>query len=60
MIVSDINEDGIATRRTGADTPKINGNLFIDEGAEGSAVGDVVSVEVKDAGEYDLWARLAS
>ncbi len=58
VIVDDIDEDGVATCRTWADAPEIDGNLFIDEGAEGLAVGDVVSVEVEEAGEYDLWGRL--
>ena len=58
--MDDIDADGIATCRTWADAPEIDGNLFIDEGAEGLAVGDVVKVLVEEAGEYDLWARLAS
>ena len=35
VIVDDIDEDGVATCRTWADAPEIDGNLFIDEGAEG-------------------------
>ena len=58
VIVDDIDEDGIATCRTWADAPEIDGNLFIDEGAEGLAVGDVMTVDVEEAGEYDLWVRL--
>jgi ribosomal protein S12 methylthiotransferase len=57
-IVDDIDEDGIATCRTWADAPEIDGNLFIDEGTEGLSVGDVVKVEVEEAGEYDLWAHI--
>ena len=59
VIVDDIDEDGIATCRTWADAPEIDGNLFIDEGTEGLAVGDIVNVEVDEAGEYDLWGQLA-
>ncbi len=55
VIVDDIDEDGIATCRTWADAPEIDGNLFIDEGTEGLAVGDVLSVTVDEAGDYDLW-----
>ena len=58
VIVDDIDEDGIATCRTWADAPEIDGNLFIDEGADGLAVGDVLQVVVEEAGEYDLWGRL--
>jgi ribosomal protein S12 methylthiotransferase len=58
VIVDDIDADGIATCRTKADAPEIDGCLFIDEGTEGLSVGDIVSVEVDEAGEYDLWGRL--
>lgn len=58
VIVDDIDEDGIATCRTWADAPEIDGNLFIDEGTEGLSVGDIAKVEVDEAGEYDLWGVL--
>jgi len=58
VIIDDIDEDGIATCRTKADAPEIDGNLFIDEGTEALEVGQIVSVEVDEAGEYDLWGRL--
>lgn len=58
VIVDDIDEDGIATTRTTADAPEIDGNLFIDEGATGLSVGDIVTVELDEAGEYDLWGVL--
>ncbi len=57
VIVDDIDEDG-ATCRTWADAPEIDGNLFIDEGFETLSIGDIVSVTVDEAGEYDLWAKL--
>jgi ribosomal protein S12 methylthiotransferase len=55
VIVDDVDEDGIATTRTMADAPEIDGNLFIDEGTDDLSPGDIVSVEVDEAGEYDLW-----
>ena len=58
VIVDDIDEDGIATCRTKADAPEIDGNLFIDEGTDGLSVGDIIHVEVDEAGEYDLWGAL--
>lgn len=58
VIVDDIDEDGIATCRTWADAPEIDGNLFIDEKTEGLRVGDVVQVMVEEAGEYDLWGAV--
>jgi ribosomal protein S12 methylthiotransferase len=57
VIVDEVDEDG-ATCRTKADAPEIDGNLFIDEGFERLAPGDIVKVEVDEAGEYDLWGRL--
>ncbi|TMM51640.1 30S ribosomal protein S12 methylthiotransferase RimO [Sulfitobacter sabulilitoris] len=58
VIVDEIDEDA-ATCRTKADAPEIDGNLFIDEGFEALSVGDIVTVDVDEAGEYDLWGRLA-
>ncbi len=58
VIIDDIDEDGIATCRTKADAPEIDGNLFIDEGTDGLKVGEIVRVEVDEAGEYDLWGRI--
>lgn len=55
VLVDDIDEDGIATCRTKADAPEIDGNLFIDEGTDGLSVGDLVSVTVDEASDYDLW-----
>ncbi len=57
VIVDEIDADGIATCRTQADAPEIDGNLFIDTGTEGLAPGDIVRVEVDETGEYDLWGR---
>ncbi len=56
VIVDEIDEDA-ATCRTMADAPEIDGNLFIDEGFETLRVGEIVKVEVDEAGEYDLWGK---
>jgi ribosomal protein S12 methylthiotransferase len=58
VIVDEVDEDG-ATCRTRSDAPEIDGNLFIDEGFDGLAPGDIVKAMVDEAGEYDLWGRLA-
>ncbi|WP_167645119.1 30S ribosomal protein S12 methylthiotransferase RimO [Mameliella alba] len=58
VIVDEVDEDGIATCRTKADAPEIDGNLFIDEGAAHLQPGQIVTVEVDETGEYDLWGRL--
>jgi len=57
VIVDAVDGDG-ATCRTMGDAPEIDGNLFIDAGFEGVSVGDIVTVEVDEAGEYDLWGRV--
>jgi ribosomal protein S12 methylthiotransferase len=58
VIVDQIDESA-ATCRTWGDAPEIDGNLYIDEGFEELSPGDIVTVEVDEAGEYDLWGRLA-
>ncbi len=57
VIIDEIDAEG-ATCRTKADAPEIDGNLFIDEGFESLSVGDIVTVEVDEASEYDLWGRI--
>ncbi len=57
VIVDEIDTDGIATCRTKADAPEIDGNLFIDDSTQGLAVGDIVTVRVDETGEYDLWGQ---
>ena len=56
VIVDEVDEGG-ATCRTKADAPEIDGNLFIDEGFDGLSPGDILTVTVDEAGEYDLWGR---
>lgn len=56
VIVDEVDAEG-ATCRTRADAPEIDGNLFIDEDFEGLQPGDMLTVEVEDASEYDLWGR---
>ena len=58
VIVDEVDDDA-ATCRTKSDAPEIDGNLFIDEGFETLKPGDIVTVEVDEAGEYDLWGTLA-
>jgi len=59
VLVDSVDEEG-ATCRTKADAPEIDGNLFIDEGFEGLAPGDFVTVQVDEAGEYDLWGKVVA
>ncbi|WP_313137079.1 30S ribosomal protein S12 methylthiotransferase RimO [Paracoccus jeotgali] len=57
VIVDHVDAEG-ATCRTKADAPEIDGNLFIDQGFEDLSPGDIVTVTVDEAGEYDLWGHL--
>jgi len=57
VIVDEVDAEA-ATCRTQSDAPEIDGNLFIDEDFEGLQPGQIVRVEVEEAGEYDLWGRL--
>ena len=58
VIVDKVDADGIATSRTKADAPEIDGNLFIDQNAIGLKPGDIVKVKVDEASDYDLWGHL--
>ncbi|WP_415921806.1 30S ribosomal protein S12 methylthiotransferase RimO [Tateyamaria sp. SN6-1] len=56
-VIVDSVDDDAATCRTKADAPEIDGNLFIDEGFETLQPGDIVTVEVDEASDYDLWGK---
>ncbi len=56
VIVDSVDAEG-ATCRTMADAPEIDGNLFIDEGFATLTPGDILTVEVEEASDYDLWGR---
>ena len=44
--------------RTKGDAPQIDGNLFIDKDFENLKQGQIVSVKVDEASEYDLWGKV--
>jgi ribosomal protein S12 methylthiotransferase len=56
VIVDEVDAEA-ATCRTKADAPEIDGCLFIDAGHEDLSPGDIVTVEVDEAGDYDRWGR---
>ena len=58
VIVDEV-DDEAATCRTQGDAPEIDGHLYIDEGFDGLVPGQIVEAVVEEAGEYDLWGRLA-
>ena len=57
VIVDEVDDEG-ATCRTKADAPEIDGNLFIDADFDHLSPGDIVTVEVEEAADYDLWGRV--
>ncbi|PYE85410.1 30S ribosomal protein S12 methylthiotransferase RimO [Pseudoroseicyclus aestuarii] len=58
VIVDEVDEEA-ATCRTKSDAPEIDGNLFIDEDFEHLRPGEIVTVTVEEAADYDLWGRCA-
>ena len=56
-VIVDSVDDEAATCRTKADAPEIDGNLFIDKGFAALNPGDILTVEVDEASDYDLWGR---
>jgi len=55
VIVDDINEEGIIGRSM-ADAPEIDGLVYVDNQSQSAVnIGDVISVQITDADEYDLW-----
>jgi ribosomal protein S12 methylthiotransferase len=56
VIVDEVDEEA-ATCRSMADAPEIDGDVFLDEGFEGLAPGDILTARIEEAGEYDLWGR---
>ena len=46
-----------AVCRTMADAPEIDGNLFIDQNYSKLEVGQILSVKIDEASEYDLWGK---
>ncbi|MCP5162966.1 MAG: 30S ribosomal protein S12 methylthiotransferase RimO [Hahellaceae bacterium] len=56
VLVDEVTEEG-AVARSKADAPDIDGLVFID-GATHVKPGDFLEVEVEDADEHDLWAKL--
>ena len=57
VIVDEVDTEA-ATCRTTGDAPEIDGNLFIDEGHETLKPGDILTVEVDEADDYDLWGSV--
>ena len=57
VLIDEVDEEG-PIGRSMADAPEIDGNVYINT-EKTLQPGDIVSVTVFDADEYDLWAELA-
>jgi ribosomal protein S12 methylthiotransferase len=52
-------DDGYTTARSAADAPEIDGNVHIEgPGAETLEPGDLVTVQITDADDYDLYGEV--
>lgn len=65
VLVDEIDtEDFIAICRSYADAPEIDGHVYVDDivknGQVAVKVGDMITVTIDEASEYDLFASLAS
>jgi ribosomal protein S12 methylthiotransferase len=56
VIVDEVDADGAACRTRG-DAPEIDGNLFIERRHEALKPGDILTVEIDEASDYDLWGH---
>ena len=56
VLIDEVVEEG-AVARSMSDAPEIDGQVYID-GATQLKVGDFVNVEIEDADEHDLWAKI--
>jgi len=54
-VIVDLVDEDSAICRTKADAPEIDGNLFIDKNFSHLRPGDLLTVKVDEASDYDLW-----
>src|SRR6056297_3640971 len=57
VIVDEVDAEA-ATCRTKGDAPEIDGNVFLYEDFEHLSPGDIVTAQIDEAGDYDLWGTL--
>ncbi|TCB47934.1 30S ribosomal protein S12 methylthiotransferase RimO [Acinetobacter terrestris] len=60
VLVDDLEEEfPVAVARSYADAPEIDGNVFVEDIDKSQVkAGDLLEVEITDADEYDLYAKL--
>jgi len=58
VIVDEVDDEGAIGRST-ADSPEVDGSVFLQGDTAGLNPGDIVKAEVFAAEDYDLWAEVA-
>ena len=56
VLIDDVDDNG-AVGRSYADSPEIDGNVYLD-GATGLQPGDMVKATITKSGAYDLWGKV--
>ena len=56
VLIDDVDDNG-AVGRSYADSPEIDGNVYLD-GATGLKAGDMVKATITKSGAYDLWGEV--
>jgi len=60
VIIDDIDEDGDYIARSKGDAPEIDGTVLVYAPDKNNPkIGDIVTVEIEDADEYDLYANIS-
>jgi ribosomal protein S12 methylthiotransferase len=57
QVIVDLVEDDLATARSMADAPEIDGHVHVQQVLEGVRPGDLIEVVIEAADEHDLFAR---
>ncbi len=55
VIIDEVDGEGGANARSKADAPEIDGTVFLRDVAATLSAGDIVSVQIEDADEHDLY-----
>ncbi len=58
ILIDEVSEESGAVGRTYADSPEIDGHVYLDNAPE-LKPGDLVKAVITRSGEYDLWAEIA-
>ncbi len=57
VIVDDVTDEGVAIARSKYEAPDVDGQIFIED-VKGVRAGDIIKVEITNADEHDMQAKL--